>query len=394
MSINQDYSFSRLCSIYKSNIKPIWLMVIVFSAVVLLFSFIMPHKYNSDTTIMAPKQSDMTGLSSILQNMSGGLASGLGLGSLPGQQSQSQMFSDVLKSRAIAEFIIDTLNLATHLNYEDMTPLELIVEVQKMLDVHLLRSGLIIISSRVSTSFFPSSKQKDSTALLASRVSEYAVKGLDALVRMRNTSTARKSREYVEREIYSYRQKLDSIDNELEIFQRENKVFKIEDQTQALVKQAIEVALQLAKAEMELNVALTEYSPNSPMVSQLRSIAEQLRKQYNLVQSGGLTSTDGFSIPFDKIPTLARSYTNLFRDKKILEQIILYLETQRHQEAIQESRDVPVVEPLDKAYIPEKSSSPNKKLMIALSLFFSFIFANVYYITKNVLQNLKKISLN
>lgn len=375
-------SVSFLWKVHKKYYKKIWLIVLIFCVIVFLFGLIMPHTFKTYTTIMPPKQSETSGLSSILQNFAGSLPSGVSLSG--STNNQSYVLADILRSRSIAKYLINKLDLHNHPNYKNYTHNELIELLQENFKIEVEKTGLIVLHTKAETSFFPSSKQKKETKLLAKQFAQEAIRGLDEIVRSRNTSAAKKSRLYIERELINYRQKSDSIDNLLEEFQRNNRVLKIDDQTQALVKQAIEVGLQLAKAEMELNVAKNEYSADNPYLKQLQNVVNQLRKQYEAVQKGGLTGSDGFSIPFEKIPSLARQYANLYRDKKIIEQVITFLETQRHQEAIQENRDVPMVEVLDEAFIPDKQSAPNKKLMVLLALLLSLSFSIIYFSIKEI----------
>ncbi len=385
----ESIGISKFIEIYKKHSKRICIIVAIACVVTFIFSLIMPHTYRTYTTVMPPKQGENTGLSGILQNFAGGLPSGL---SIPGSSNnQSLVLADILRSRAITEHLIKELHLKKYSQYNGMTHNELIEYLQENFKVDVEKTGLIVLQTSAKTCFFPSSREKQETKQLAKNLADEAVKGLDIIVRSKNTSAAKKSRMYIEKELAKYRGKSDSIDNILEDFQRTNRVLKIDDQTQALVKQAIEVGLQLAKAEMELNVAKNELSKDNPYLIQQQNIVNQLRKQYNAVQSGGLTGSDGFSIPFDKIPSLAREYANLYRDKKIVEQIIMYLETQRHQEAIQENRDVPTVEVLDKAYVPDYQSSPNKKLMLLLSFVLSFVLALMYFTLKEFRNFSKKI---
>jgi len=367
--------------VYKKYYKKIWVIVAIFCVLTFIFGLIMPHTYKTYTTIMPPKQSESSGLTSILQSFSGAIPSALSF--TGSNNNQSYILADILRSRTLAEYLIDSLKLSNYPYYKNYTRNELIELLQEDLKVEIEKTGLIKLLTTARTFFFPSSDTKQETKVLAKSLGEKAVCGLDEIVRQRNTSAAKKSRQYIERELANYRMKSDSIDNELEIFQRSNRVLKIDDQTQALVQQAIEVGLQLAKAEMELNIAKNEYRKDNPYLMQLQNIVNQLRKQYEAVQKGGLTGTDGFSIPFEKIPSLARKYANLYRDKKIIEQVILYLETQRHQEAIQENRDVPTVEVLDRAFIPDRQSAPNKKLMVILAFVLSFIFSTLYFLIKD-----------
>jgi uncharacterized protein involved in exopolysaccharide biosynthesis len=86
-----------------------------------------------------------------------------------------------------------------------------------------------------------------------------------------------------------------------------------------------------------------------------------------------------------------KEYANLIRDQKILEQVKLFLETQKYQESIQEESDVPTVEVLDSAQIPKIRISPNRKIMLVLAFFLSLTGASLFLIIRGVVkQNLIK----
>ena len=100
---------------------------------------------------------------------------------------------------------------------------------------------------------------------------------------------------------------------------------------------------------------------------------QNIRNQYLRLQSGGLLGSDDFSFPLSDLPKLFRKYLNLMRDKKIMEQVNLYLETQRYQEAIQEQSDVPTIEPLDRAVPPLKRESPSQRIVLIFAIFMGYI---------------------
>jgi capsule polysaccharide export protein KpsE/RkpR len=115
-------------------------------------------------------------------------------------------------------------------------------------------------------------------------------------------------KEFIERVLLEKQLELDSIDRELEKYQKENKVLAIDKQTQAIVTNAITIGSELAKAEIELNIMLQEYEQSSPTVRIQKEKVANLKNQYNRIQSGGLTSTDEFSIPLQNIPNIIREY--------------------------------------------------------------------------------------
>lgn len=348
-------------ALYRSKIKFILVALIAFAVLLALYSLSLPHVYQADAELLPPKQSDGGGgLSSFIQSMSGGLSVG-GVG----QAGQPFVFVGVLKSRAVADYVIKDLKLKKDPKFSKLTDEELRGMITSSLETEVNpRSSIIGISATASTPSFPSDQDIAHAKNLASRVVNSTISGLDEIIRNRSVSSARNSKEYVERELARYKIKLDSIEIALENFQRENKALDIEAQTQAVLSLAGSVAAELAKAEVDLNRARAELEPSSPQIKALEKNYASLKSQYERVQSGGLTPNDAFSIPLKSAPTLARLYTGLFREKKIIEQALLYLETQRHQEAIAENRDLPVVEVLDSAVTQNTRISPKRGIIL------------------------------
>jgi uncharacterized protein involved in exopolysaccharide biosynthesis len=79
-----------------------------------------------------------------------------------------------------------------------------------------------------------------------------------------------------------------------------------------------------------------------------------------------------------KIPELGKKYVIMLRDIKIMEQINAYLQTQRTQEYIQEVRDFPEIQIVEKA-IPEIKHIFPKRSIIAIIFFFLGIIISIFY---------------
>lgn len=375
---NKTLNLSELIKIFKNEKKTIISIAASGIALALLYLFLVaPTAYQASSSILPPKQAESGGLSSLLQNMGGGAISLGGLGGGSGN-AQMQVFSDILKSNNAAIIIGDICKLKEKKHFKELKHEEYLKAIKDMFDNTVEKSGVISINTEMKTGLFPSAEDKAEAAKISADVANAALTALDSIVRNRVVSGAKRSKNYVIKALAEYRAKLDSVETSLENFQKKNKILKIEEQTEALVKQAIDVGVELAKSESELNLAKTEYSKNSSVVKQLESKTSFLRNQYSKVQTGGLTGNDAFAIPFKNIPSLTREYVDLFRDKKIYEQVLLYLETQRHQEAIQESKDIPIVEPLDRATIPEVQTAPKKRVSMILATFLSACIAFGY----------------
>ncbi len=380
-------SFKQLFDVYKQNKKQINVYALIVLCVAIVYTIITPFEYDADASILPPKQNNNSvNLSSVLQS------SGLGgLGSIAGMQSTnlSILYANVIKSRSVSEFIIDSLKLQKTSFFAGIPRYLLNQIIQSSLNVVNDRSGMIYLTCSIRTGYLPSQKLKDSAALLSSEVANTAIIALDYVIRQRNNSVSGKTKDFIGGEINDYSAKLDSIQNELEKFQEQNKVLELEEQTKAIVLQANEIATKLAKAEVELKINKNLYSNNSQVIKTLQESYDVLKSQFDKIQSGGLTSTDNFSIPLERIPKLIREYSNLVREQKLYEQIIAYLRTIYFQEAIQEKKDVPQIDVLDWAHKPEVKSFPSYKLLFAITVLFELSTIFLYLFIKVSRSKLK-----
>lgn len=361
----EEFSLITVFKLLKYNLKFYISFVLAICVIIVAYSLIMPFTYSTGASILPPKKDGGGGgLSSYIQSMAGGLD----LGGI-GQTEQSKLFESILKSRTVFEFIIEDTKLKEMPKFKDVSEEKLIKFVSSSISTESDKAGIIYINTSYKTSYFPDKNEQNEAAKLAASLANSAIKGLDKIVRNRNLSSAKKSKEYIESQLVNYRVKLDSVSNEMETFQKQNKVISIDDQAKAVVTQAIEMGSLLAKSELEYNLAKMEFSEDSPRLIFYKEQYDLMGEQFKKIQSGGITNNDAFAIPLDSIPTLMKEYTDLFRQRKIYEQVIMYLETQHHQEAIQEKRDIPIVEVLDNAKTPEERSSPNRFAMLVVTFF-------------------------
>lgn len=370
--IKDEFTLASLWRLLK--LHKFFIIIFICLSVVLtgIYSYIIPQTYVSSTTLIPPEDnSGGGGLTSFLQSLSGGVSFGNF-----GQGNKIQLFQEILKSREVAKIITDTLKLKTYPQFQKV-PNDVLIygAVGGMLDVVLKRTGLIIISSTTKTGYFPNKADGIKAAKFSSDVANASVWALDKLNREKNTTRSHKKRVYIEKVLQQKRKELDSADKNLENFRLNNKVLTLDEQSQAVLNNAVNVSTELAKAEIELNLKLQEFEPNSPAVKLYKEKINNLRNQFQRTQMGGIGNNDKFSIPLSEVPSLIRQYTNFVREQKVLEQVNLYLHTQKYQESIQEESDVPTVEVLDEAIPPLRRFAPDRKLMVLLAFTVSAILA-------------------
>ncbi|MFP4528222.1 MAG: GumC family protein [Candidatus Kapaibacterium sp.] len=371
MQERKEFSFKTILDLLRLHKMSLIAFVGIFMALLMAYSLIMPQTYSSTATMLPPSESGGGGgLSGFLSSMAGG---GITLGDF-GKSGEVKIYADIIKSRSVAEYIDSELGLRKLFDAEDINEAQFLELIRGMISVDIENSGMVLISASHTTPYFATDKEIKQAKELSANIANHAIKGLDEVLRNKNVSTARKTREYIQRELAKYETQLDSVENEMQEFQQNNKVLAIDEQTSAIVSQAIKIGNELAIARIDYNLARQEFEPGSTKLQSLRKKMEYLEEQYNQIQSGGISS-DEFSIPLGELPAIARRYADLMREREILEQVILYLETQRHQEGIQEEKDVPVVEVLDEAVPNDTRDAPRRKNMAIIGFLLSSLLA-------------------
>jgi uncharacterized protein involved in exopolysaccharide biosynthesis len=373
-----EFSLSVFFRLIKKEIRLFLSIILVITGLTMAYAFISPKVFESVTTVLPPDESQGGGgLSSFLQNLSGGLSLGGGA-----QSNKTQLFTEILKSKNLSKYVIDSLKLKENPKFQNLFDEDLNAFISNLLDITPKKSGLISISVNLSSNYFSSQEDDKSTALLASNIANKSIEGLEYLSKTKSTSKAKKKRMFIEKILAEKGKVLDSIDKNLEQFRSEKKAFEIDEQAKAVLNNAVSIGSELAKAEIELKLKSMEYDGASNNLQFYANKVNKLKEQYQNAQRGGLSGKDDFSISLNDIPSLIRGYTNLMREQKIMEQLKLYLETQRYQEIIQEESDVPLIEVLDKATPAIRPIAPVKKLVLIVSLLISTLLSIVFVITR------------
>ncbi|MBM2814679.1 MAG: uncharacterized protein HW421_1441 [Ignavibacteria bacterium] len=386
-------NLKQILELFKLNKKFLIIFVCIIELVVIVSTFILPYEYEAASTTLPQKQESGGSLSNFLQSVAGGITLG---GSVGG--TQSQVMAEVLRSRSVAKLITESLKLYNKPQFKDIPKEDIIDLIRNSIIVEVERSGLITVRVSIKTEWFPNSSDKDTAKILVANLSNSAIRSLDKIIRGKNILNSHNSRLYIETQLEHYRKNLDSLDEIIESFQLDNKVLALDEQTKSIIAQGAYLASNVIKTEIELTLAKQEYESDSPIIKAFQQSIQTLRNQLTKVQSGSLFGSDAVSLPLIQVPKLYRLYANLIRDKKILEQVTLYLETQKHQEAIQEEKDIPLIEPLDEAVPPKRQVSPSKKLMVILgfiiSAFFGCLTVFSYALIKGSLYLRKDVVIN
>jgi uncharacterized protein involved in exopolysaccharide biosynthesis len=165
-------------------------------------------------------------------------------------------------------------------------------------------------------------------------------------------------------------------------FQELHKTISLDEQMKTAIKTAADLKAEMVLNEIELNVLSQALSPTHPQIQRLKSKISEIRKQLEKLELGDQESPSEenhtLDVPFSKVPELSVELARLTRDLKIQEAIFELLSQQHEEAKIQEAKDTPTIQVLDRAVPPEKRSRPKRTLMIVMAAVASLFVGTVF----------------
>jgi len=335
--------------------------------IVAIISLFLPQWYRATTTILPPQTESLNlGIASSLL----GAASGLGSSySLPLMATPSDVFAAILKSRTVTEAVAEKENLMTA--YRMKSKDAAIKELSSRMAVNVTSEGLITLSYE--------DRERNRTA----DVANCFVQELDRVNRETSSSKAKNARIFIEERLAQTQKDLSSAEENLQKFQETNKTLVLDDQMKSAIQKAADLKAEMVSSEIELNVLGKTMSPSHPQIQSLRSRVNEMKRQLDLLEWGNQkekpeekTILDVF---FNQVPSLSLQLARLIREVKIQETVFELLTQQYEQYKIEENKDTPTVQVLDKAVPPERRARPKRAFLVAISGILS-LFASIAFV--------------
>ena len=349
-----------------------WLIVSL-CAVSISFTFgvskLMPKVYESTATLVAPKEgvgsSVLGGLaaSSLLQQVPG-----LAIQSLPSFTPNRDLLLGVLKSRTIAQAVVDRFGLQARYRAPYLD--DAIGDLRGATTIGISREGVISV------------KVADRNPENAAAMANYYVEVLDQLVARYGTGEASRQRTFLTGQLARARVDLDNAEQALRRFQERNRAIVLQEQTKGAIEAAARLKGEIMAGEVQLQVMRNFATEANPEVVALRRRIDEMNRQLAQMQYGDASAPQSvvrergdFAVPFVRVPEVGLELVRLARDLKVQEVLVTLLTQQLEQARIGEARDTPVVQLLDRAVPAQRQSRPRVMLNVAIAGVTTLVFA-------------------
>jgi tyrosine-protein kinase Etk/Wzc len=359
--------------------KHLRLIVALYAIAVLAtmgYSLWLPKIYESTATILAPDERGIRGLGLAAALATSGVAQAVPGLSMPSLTPQRDMFVSVLKSRTMAQDVVQRFDLQTR--YEALLQSDAIRRLSGMTTVTLSKDGVISV------------EVEETDPKLAAEVANFYVTNLDRMLTRFATTEARKQRVFIADRLTETERELRRAEEALRHFQETNKVIALQEQARGAAETAAQLKGEIMASEVQLEVMRKFATDANPDVVKVKQRIQEMKRHLSGMQYGkgwvlpAETRNPGeprneIYVPFVQVPELGMELARLMRDAKVQETVYTLLTQQLEQAKIAEVSDMLTVQALDKAVPADRKSKPKTVINMAIagitSLFVGILLA-------------------
>jgi tyrosine-protein kinase Etk/Wzc len=366
----EQHPTEYLVPLYKKKGK-IFSVALLVGIIFYAFSYLLPKYYEAKISVLPTSSSS----SDFNLNSFGQVLPILGISP---NDNNADLYIQILRSRTVAERVLEQFNLKKVWELESNE--KAIKRLAGQTSMVATREGMILLSFE--------SKNPE----LSANIANAYIEELDRVNQEKNMSKARSARLYIEEQLAITEQELAEASRKLADFQLKNKTINLTEQLTAAIEQAGELKGQIIARQVQLGI-LKQSIKTGNRLQELNTEINQLQLQYNKLQFGGdlpLAERKEFFIAFSEAPEVAMQFADLMRQVKVKETVFQLLNQQYYQAKIEEAKDTPTIQVLDKAKIPEKKSRPFRTLIALTGFIIGGLVSTFRVVSKQYSKALKE----
>jgi len=325
---------------------------ILTTAAVVVVSLMLPKWYTAATSIFPPDTNTSVPMyAEVLQNLQMPLLGPVGTGARP-----ETIFIDMLKSRHVGVRLVDEFDLHNVYN------VTLIEDALDALASHtgytLLENGLVIVSF------------EDRDPERAAAIADRYVSLLDEFNRELNITRASRTKDFIERQLEERKTLLAEAEIALREFQETHQALELEEQLRSAMTIIADLTAKAIALETELEILEHYASPTSDEYLHKKREYEAVLEQLNKLKINHTEDEKdllhAYLPTLEEIPELALQLLRYKRTVEIETTVYTMLLKEYEKTRIEEARDTPTVQVMDRAAVPNMRSRPKRKMLVII----------------------------
>lgn len=355
----------------------------------LVYCLVTPNEYTAVATLMPGSTSSDV---SPVQNMASSFLNRFGFGGMfrGAAVNPADVFANTLRSRFVARNVVNELGLVEFFEIDEKDPARAVEKATKDLReiTSVAVSDMLLISVSVT----------HEDPVMAAKIANAFLAELENANQQFSLSSAKNAREFVERRLASTEESLDEAQKKFTAFQQEHGAVALDEQSKATVEAVARLEGEILAMEAKREAMSATHTPSYSTLRELDLTINALRnKVRGLTKAGGgddgnpedgpgLVPEEGVFIPLGDVPAISAEYARLLMDVKTQGSVLEILVQQHEQLKIEEAKNVPTIQVLDRAVAPIEKSKPFRTVIMIVAIVVGLVGSFVLALLLNYLE--------
>ena len=348
--------YAKLLKKWKKNII---VNICVITIVTVVLSLIMPKTFTAVAVLMPPQSTSGNTFQSDSVNPL------IPLSGLFGNFTDESMnLISIVQSRTVMEKVITKFNLIEFYKVNNIE--EALEDLEDAAEFEIEEEGTIHISLSVTTGWLHFNEDEIVAKQLCADITNAFVSELDELNKKLNVERASFYRKFIEERYLQNIKDLHTAEDKLKNFQETNNLVSINDQKTAVIESASIIKQKILLDQIQLEIYKDAFNPEHSKLEQLKKEIEEFKFKLNELQNGSIneSSENKLFLAIADIPDLVLTHLRLQRELEIQTELFKFLTMEYEEAKIEEAKDIPTVQVLDVAKVPERKSKPRRVLLV------------------------------
>jgi tyrosine-protein kinase Etk/Wzc len=354
---DKEISLLSLAIVLVRHRKRILAVTLGCAGLGLIVALLVPNRYTARTSILPPQQNSSTTGTAIMAQMAqlGSLGSSLAGNGPLGLKNPNDLQVAMLRSRTVEDAMIDRFHLMQlyHVKYRAYARKKL----EKYVDIDDgAKDGVIRISV---------------TDTDPRRAADLANGYVDEFKKFSSTlavTEASRRRMFFEQQLVEAKDDLANAEEALSKTENQTGVIEVESQTRAAIESVAQLRAQIAAKEVQIRGLHAYATDHNPEMVQAEDELAGLQAEQAQMASDPDNPSNSLLIPTSRTQQASLEYVRRLRDVRYYQAVFDLLARQYEAAKVDEAREGPGVQVVDRAVPPELRSSPKILLMVAGAL--------------------------
>ncbi len=342
--------------------------IIAFTALIAIAAIayaMLVQKYWISRAVLVPvaESNALSGLDSGIMGMfAGGLLGG-------GQADPAVEFVSIMQSRTFRERVIEKFKLLPYFKLDKLPPAEAME-----LAVLKLGSGVTRINTDPESKLI-TIRVETRDKFLSRNIAQFYLDELQRYLRQNRGSKSKLQRQFLEEQVRITRAEIDSLALAVRDFQKSNRTVGLDEQTVALITLYSNNIAEFYKADVEYEIAKQKYEPGNPLLEELAERRRLLAGKIRELENSDSQLSPRYMPQIARIPDLALRFAQLNLNLEIKQKVFEYLYPQYELAKLEEVRDLPSFDILDRPSLAGLRSKPKRAVLVSVVTFAAFLLA-------------------